>query len=147
MFNPHDSQSTVLSFQVVVSNTYRTLFIKPTEVLASSNGPLTRYLKLQVAHAPWMPRTFSPPPLVSDLGMHHDTCVTHVPWCMSGSLTRGWQGKRSRHSRRMRNPQFYVSGKRPVQSHLQAQAWFCWSFDSSNEHEHVFTGGIVWQEW
>ena len=21
-------------------------------------------------------------------GMHHDTCVTHVPWCMSGSLTR-----------------------------------------------------------
>ena len=28
-------------------------------------------------------------PLVSDLGIHHDTCVTHVPWCMSGSLTRG----------------------------------------------------------
>ena len=28
-------------------------------------------------------------PLVSDPGMHHDTCVTHVPWCMSGSLTRG----------------------------------------------------------
>ena len=27
--------------------------------------------------------------LVSDLGMHHGTCVTHVPWCMSGSLTRG----------------------------------------------------------
>ena len=27
-------------------------------------------------------------PLVSDSGMHHDTCVTHVPWCMSGSLTR-----------------------------------------------------------
>ena len=28
-------------------------------------------------------------PLVSDHGMHHGTCVTHVPWCMSGSLTRG----------------------------------------------------------
>ena len=28
-------------------------------------------------------------PLVSDPGMHHGTCVTHVPWCMSGSLTRG----------------------------------------------------------
>ena len=28
-------------------------------------------------------------PLVSDPGMHHRTCVTHVPWCMSGSLTRG----------------------------------------------------------
>ena len=22
-------------------------------------------------------------------GMHQGTCVTHVPWCMSGSLTRG----------------------------------------------------------
>ena len=27
-------------------------------------------------------------PLVSDPDMHHGTCVTHVPWCMSGSLTR-----------------------------------------------------------
>ena len=25
---------------------------------------------------------------VSDPGMHHGTCVTHVPWCMSGSLIR-----------------------------------------------------------
>ena len=28
-------------------------------------------------------------PLVNDPGMHHGTCVTHVPWCLSGSLTRG----------------------------------------------------------
>ena len=28
-------------------------------------------------------------PLVSDPSMHHGTCVTHVPWCMSGSLTCG----------------------------------------------------------
>ena len=28
-------------------------------------------------------------PLVSDPGMHHGTCVTHVPWCMSASLTHG----------------------------------------------------------
>ena len=28
-------------------------------------------------------------PLVSDPSMHHGTCVTHVPWCMSGSLFRG----------------------------------------------------------
>ena len=27
--------------------------------------------------------------LVSDPGMHHGTCVMHVPWCMSWSLTRG----------------------------------------------------------
>ena len=28
-------------------------------------------------------------PLVSDTDMHHGTCITHVPWCMSGSLTNG----------------------------------------------------------
>ena len=28
-------------------------------------------------------------PLVNDPGMHHGTCVTHVSWCMSRSLTRG----------------------------------------------------------
>ena len=27
--------------------------------------------------------------IVSDPGMHHGTCVTHVSWCMSGSLIRG----------------------------------------------------------
>ena len=83
------------------------------------HGPLTRYVKLRVAHAPGMPGTFSPPPRFSDPDMHHGTCETHVPWCMSGSLTSGflwnrWRGKRSRHSRCMRNPQFYVSGKRPI---------------------------------
>ena len=30
---------------------------------------------------------FQRKPLVSDPGMHHDRCVTHVPWCMSWSLT------------------------------------------------------------
>ena len=34
-------------------------------------------------------RRFRRKPLVSDPGMHHGTCVTHVPWCMSGSLTCG----------------------------------------------------------
>ena len=52
--------------------------------------------------------------LVSDPGMHQGTCVTHAPWCMSGSLTRDGEEKRSRHSRRMRNPQFNISGKRPM---------------------------------
>ena len=50
------------------------------------------------AHAPGMPGTFSPPPRVSDPDMHHGTCVTHVPWCMPGSLTSSflwsrWRGK------------------------------------------------------
>ena len=34
-------------------------------------------------------RRFRRKPLVSDPGMHHGTSVTHVPWCMSGSLTCG----------------------------------------------------------
>ena len=50
------------------------------------------------AHAPGMPGTFSPSPQVSDPDMHHGTCVTHVPWCMPGSLTSSflwnrWRGK------------------------------------------------------
>ena len=56
--------------------------------------PLTKYAKFRVTRAPGMPATFSQPPtskeqLVSDPGMHHGTCMTHVPWCMSGSLTCG----------------------------------------------------------
>ena len=83
------------------------------------HGPLARYVLLRVAHAPGMPGMFSPPPRVYDPDMHHGTCVTQVPWCMPGSLTRGflwsrWWGKRSRHSRCMRNLHFYVSGKRPM---------------------------------
>ena len=34
--------------------------------------------------------TFSPTPRVSDPDIHHGTCVTHVPWCMPGSLTSGF---------------------------------------------------------
>ena len=51
------------------------------------HGPLTRYIKLQVAHAPGMPGTFSSPPRI---------CVTHVQWCMPGSLTSGFLWSRGR---------------------------------------------------
>ena len=30
---------------------------------------------------------FFSPPRTSDPDMHHGTCVTHVPWCIPGSLT------------------------------------------------------------
>ena len=58
-------------------------------------------------------------PQNSDPDMQHGTCVTHVSWCMPGSLTSlfiwsRWRGKRPRHSPRMRNPQFCVSDKRPM---------------------------------
>ena len=84
-------------------------------------GPLPRYGKLRVAHAPGMPGTFSPPLRFS---------VTHVPWCMPGSLTRGilwspWRGKRSRHSLCMRDPQFQIFGKRPITYTVNAPHHFC----------------------
>ena len=90
-----------------------------------NNGPRSRYVRLRVVHAPGMPGTFSLPPRVSDPDMHHGTCVTHMPWCMPGSLTSGFlwsrsQGKRSPYSRRMRDPQFYVSGKRPIHSAISS---------------------------
>ena len=49
----------------------------------------------------------------------------HMPWCMLGSLTSGflgsrWREKRSWHSRRMRNPLFHVSGKRPMRMYALA---------------------------
>ena len=70
--------------------------------------------KLMVAHVPGMPRTFSP----------------HVPCIMSGSLTSGflwsrWRGKSFRHSRRMRNPHFCVSGKRPMSTRHSNVARHC----------------------
>ena len=54
--------------------------------------------KMAGAHASGMPGTFSPSPQVDDPDMHHGTCVTHVPWCMPGSLTSGflwnrWRGE------------------------------------------------------
>ena len=56
--------------------------------------PLTRYVILRDANASRMLEPFSPQPtqrkpLLSDSSMHHGTCVAHVPWYMSGSLTRG----------------------------------------------------------
>ena len=72
-------------------------------------------------------------PRVRDPDVHHGTCVTHVPWCMSGSRTSGflWSrrwGKFSRHSRRMRNPRFYVFGKRPIHYHHCANfIWRHWT--------------------
>ena len=113
------------------------LYIRYLSVI--THEPLTRYVTLQVAHAPGIPGTFSPPPGVSDSGMHHSTCVTHAPWCMLGSLTSGflwsrWRGKRSRHSRYMHNAQFYVSGKRSIGSKIGSvwHIWMkckCWTFE------------------
>ena len=81
--------------------------------------PLARYVKLWVAYEPGTPGTLPWPPRISDPDMHHSMCVTHVAWCIPSSLTNGflwsrWRWKHSQYPRRMRNPQFYESGKRPI---------------------------------
>ena len=40
--------------------------------------------------------TFTLPPRINDPDMHHGTCVTHVLWCMPGSLTSGFLWSRRR---------------------------------------------------
>ena len=66
-----------------------------------------------------MPGTFSPrrrlqrKPPVSDFSMHHGTCVTHVPWCMSRSLT-AVAGKTFPAFPAHAHPRFDVSGKRSI---------------------------------
>ena len=69
----------------------------PLPCSCQPHGSLARYVTLRVVHAPGMPGTFprhrlQRKPLVSDPGMHHGTCVTRVPWCMSGSLIGGGGG-------------------------------------------------------
>ena len=55
------------------------------------------------------------------LGIRHASRRASLPWCMPGLLISGFlwrwlRGKGSRHSRRLHNPQFYVSGKRPMEN-------------------------------
>ena len=52
--------------------------------------------KIAGTHAPGMPETFFLPPRVSDPDMHDGTCVTHVPSCMTGSLTSSFLWSRLR---------------------------------------------------
>ena len=56
------------------------------------HGPLTRYRKLcmRLECRDRFPRhRLQRKLLVSDPSMHHGTCMTHVSWCMAGSLTCG----------------------------------------------------------
>ena len=55
------------------------------------NGPLDRYVNCKLRMRRECRERFphhrlQMKPLVSDPSMHHGMCVTHVPWCMSGSL-------------------------------------------------------------
>ena len=121
-------------------------------------GPLARYVKIEGCACAGDAENGFPPPLVRDPDMHHGTCVTHVPRCMPGSLTIGflwsrWRGKRSRHCRRMCNPQFYVSGKRPIaKQYTWCHIWYQWLiiclikwwdvFQYRKSHLHIFAYSV-----
>ena len=81
----HGCHSAMIRLLVSVKTTWRTWVNVSHKCISAHNIIVKRYRP--------MPGTFSPPPTskeaASDLGMHHGTCVTHVAWCMSGSLTCG----------------------------------------------------------
>ena len=73
-------------------NTYVEVdFVPKQGQLYMHNGPLTRYVELRDAECrERFPRhQLQRKPLLCNPAMHHDTCVTQVPWYMSGSLTHG----------------------------------------------------------
>ena len=93
--------------------------LRKTLLKYGCHGSLIRYVKLRVTHAPGMSVTFSPSPQVSDHDMHHGTCVTHVLWCMPGSLTSGFLWWRENSGEKnipgaCATRFFFVSGKRPI---------------------------------
>ena len=47
----------------------------------------SQWASCQICEIAGMPGTFSPTTRLSDPDMHHGTCLTHLPWCMPGSLT------------------------------------------------------------
>ena len=58
-------------------------------IICTYHGPLPGYAKWRFAHAPGMLGTFSPLPISKETAIVSEPGMHHVPWCMSGSLTRG----------------------------------------------------------
>ena len=91
----------------------------PKSTTVPANGPLTRYVKLQVAHAPGMPGTFSP---AADFKENRllaiPACITARAWrtCRDACRDRlhAVTGKTFPAFPAHAHPQFYVSGKRPM---------------------------------
>ena len=82
------------SYIIVRTVAWRRIYYTIFSYISYTYWRLTRCAKLRVVHAPgcrerfprqWVQRK----PLVSDPDIQHDKCVTHVPWCTLGLLTRG----------------------------------------------------------
>ena len=100
------------------------------------HGPLTRYVKCRDAHGPGIPGTFFPPPTSKEfasLRSRHASRHVNV-----GMANPRWRGKRSRHSRRIHNPQFTVFGKRPItQCHKVTQKSWLQTTTKNNKARSV----------
>ena len=69
-----------------------------------------------------MPGTFSPPQISKETASLRSRHVRDARAVMHVRIAnQQWWGKRSRHFRRMRNPQFCLSGKRPIVPHSQGE--------------------------
>ena len=87
--------------------------------MAVCHGPLTRYAKLQVAHAPGMPGTFSPAAdFEGNRYLAIPACITARAWrtCRDACRDRlpAVTGKTFPAFPAHAHPQFCVSGKRPM---------------------------------
>ena len=120
--------------------------------------PLTRYVKSRFTHALGMPGMYSLPPTLKETAswrfrhasrhVRHARAVMHV-----GIANPLWRGKRSRHSRRMRDTIFSVFGKRPMQytpwnRQSLVVPWFLWLYhelqvDSCNLFAHILQGSFT----
>ena len=87
----------VLAFHFFFSDKRYEIHVTKTSIHTIMTGPWASYQIRKIAGCAcagnagnvFPRRRFQRKPLVSDPDMHHGTCVTHVPWCMSGSLTCG----------------------------------------------------------
>ena len=79
----------------------------------SNMNILPRQLFFKTGRNDFPRRRFQSKPLVCDPDMYHGTCVTHMPGCMSGSLTCGDRETFPAFPAQA-HPQCYVSGNRPV---------------------------------
>ena len=118
--------------------------------------------KLADAHAPGMPGTFFPPPRVGDTDMHHGTCVTHVPWCMPGSLTSSfiWRRRRGKtfpafpthdFTYLVRGPLFRMrswnNGVRCMSFCILLATWWCKEWDISSHGIGLFPSECSTLRW
>ena len=98
------------------------------EICIDLHGPLTRYVKLQVAHAPGMPGTFS---LAADFKGNRwlaiPACITARAWrtCRDACRDRlpAVTGKTFPAFPAHAHPQICVSGKRPMHTHPYSYSW------------------------